>query len=230
MKIKGDVLVTVTLVVCAIITTGLVVRRELSPGAPSGQRPADQKPIKIPNWQEDLAKGIRLGSAEAPVQLIEFADFECPFCGSFHKTLKALRERYPTQVALTYVHFPIQGHRFAVPAARVAECAGEQGRFEAMHDRLFEEQDQLGLKSWGEFATEAGVPDSDAFDACIKRSGTVPRVVEGQQLGKELDVQGTPTVIVNGWKFGNPPTEKELDEMVKSVLAGKEPVSGARKS
>jgi protein-disulfide isomerase len=61
-------------------------------------------------------------------------DFECPFCGSFHKTLKAVREQYPTQVALTYVHFPLPMHRFALPAARVAECADDQVRFERLTD------------------------------------------------------------------------------------------------
>jgi protein-disulfide isomerase len=177
-----------------------------------------------------LDRGEKLGSTSAPVQIVEFADFECPFCGSFHETLKTLRHRYPTQIALTFMHFPIPGHRLALPAARVAECAGEQGRFEAMYDRLFEEQSQLGLKSWSEFGAEAGISNGAAFDACIKRSDSIPRVVEGQQLGKEIDVQGTPTVIVNGWKLGNPPSEKELDEMVKAVLAGKEPVSGAGKS
>jgi NhaA family Na+:H+ antiporter len=228
-NLKWDTVPTAVLVICALITTGLVVHREFFAPPASGES-ATHVPVLVQDWKSLVGQGVLLGPPSAPVQLIEFADFECPYCGGFHKTLKTLRERYPAQVALTYVHFPIQGHRFALPAARAAECAGEQGRFEAMHDRLFQEQDQLGLKSWSEFATEAGVPDSDAFNACIKRSGSMPRVVEGQQLGKELDVQGTPTVIVNGWRFGNPPTEKELDEMVKAVLAGKEPVSGARKS
>src|SRR6266436_280276 len=136
MKIKGDFIITATLAVCAIITTGLVVRREFfAPSAPSARSPADEKPVLLPHWREDLGKGIRLGNSQAPVQLMEFADFECPFCGDFHKKLKSLLERYPTQVSLTYVHFPIPGHRFALPAARVAECAAAQGRFEAMHDR-----------------------------------------------------------------------------------------------
>jgi protein-disulfide isomerase len=231
MKIKVDSIITVTLVVCAMITTGLLVRREVFPTVlQSARQPAEQKPILIAHWRDDLGKGIRLGDWQAPVQLIEFADFECPFCGSFHKTLKALRERYPSQVALTYVHFPIQGHRFAIPAARAADCANAQGRFEAMYDHLFDEQESLGLKPWNEFAAAAGVPDLAAFEACIKKSGPIPRVVEGQALGKEVDVQGTPTLVVNGWKLGHPPTEKELDEMVKAVLAGKEPVSGAGKS
>jgi protein-disulfide isomerase len=178
----------------------------------------------IPDWRDDLVKGIRLGSDAAPAQFIEFADFECPFCGDFHKKLKVLQQRYPTQVSLTYVHFPLPGHRFAIPAARVAECAGEQGRFEAMYGQLFDGQDQFGLKPWDDYATAAGVPNLGAFDACIKKTDPIPRVEEGKRLGTKLDIQGTPTVVINGWKLGRPPTLDELDHMVKAILAGKSPV------
>jgi protein-disulfide isomerase len=225
MKVKIDSVVTATLVVCALITTGVVLRREFfSTPAPNMQ--AEQKPVYIKDWRADLGKAVRIGSPQAPVQLIEFSDFECPFCGSFHKTLKTLRDRYPDQVSLEYVHFPLPMHRFAIPAARVAECAGEQGRFEAMHDQLFDGQDSFGLKPWSDYATAAGVLDLTAFDACIKKLDPIPRIEQGKELGKKLDVQGTPTLIINGWKLGRPPSLEELDAMVKKVLAGKEPVPG----
>jgi protein-disulfide isomerase len=225
MKKKMDVVITVVLVACALTTTGVVVRREFFPPS-SAIAQTYQKPVFIKEWRADLDKGVRMGSADASVQLMEFADFECPFCRSFRETLKTVRNRYPTQVAVTFVHFPLPMHRFAMPAARVAECAGEQGQFPAMYDHLFDAQDSFGLKSWSEFATEAGVPDGGAFEKCIERTDPILRVAEGQQLGKDLDVQGTPTLIVNGWKLGHPPSEQELDAMVKAVLAGKSPVDG----
>jgi protein-disulfide isomerase len=224
MKLKWDTALTVTLVTCALITTGLVIRRELF--APSvAVRQPEQKPVLIDNWRAQLDKGVLLGRLSAPVQLIEFADFECPFCASLHKTLKAVRARYPMQVALIYVHFPIPGHRFAIPAARVAECAAEQGRFEAMHDQLFEAQESFGLKTWSEYASAAGVANLSEFDTCVNRTDPIQRVEDGKQFGKALNVQATPTLIVNGWKLGRPPTEDELDRMVKAVLAGKNPIS-----
>ena len=223
MKTSFDIAVTATLVVCALVTTGLVVRREFFAPAPPPQ--AERKPLFVKDWRTNLAKGIRMGPERAPVQVLEFADFECPFCASFHKDVKVLRNRYPTHVALTYVHFPLPLHRFAEPAARVAECAGDQGRFEAMYDLLFEQQDKFGLKPWSEFASEAAVPDSVTFEACIKRTDSIPHVAEGKALGNKLDVQGTPTIIVNGWELGRPPTLDELDHMVKAILAGKSPVS-----
>jgi protein-disulfide isomerase len=125
-------------------------------------------------------------------------------------------QHYPDKVSLTFMHFPLKGHRFAIAAARVAECADEQGRFAAMQDQLFEGQESFGLKPWTQYATSAGEP--------------IPRVVKDEHLGNTLDVQATPTLIINGWKLGHPPSEEELDAMVKAVLAGKQPVSGARKS
>jgi protein-disulfide isomerase len=223
MKVKIDSVITVTLVVCALITTGVVLRREFF-ASPAANSRTEQKPIYIKDWRSHLAKGVRIGPAAAPVQLVEFADFECPFCASLHKDLKVLETRYPSQVALTFVHFPLPMHRFAEPAARVVECAGDQGRFEAMYDLLFEQQDSFGLKPWSEFATEAGVKNDAAFEACIKRTDSIPRVIEGKALGNQLDVQGTPTVVINGWKLGRPPASDELDRMVKAILAGKSPL------
>ena len=95
-----------------------------------------------------------------------------------------------------------------------------------MYDQLFEGQDQFGLKPWDDYATAAGVPDIPAFDACIKKTVPIPHVEEGKALGSKLDVQGTPTVIINGWKLGRPPNQQELDGMVKRILAGRSPVDG----
>jgi protein-disulfide isomerase len=223
MKIKLDTAITTCLVICALITTGIVLRREFL--LPPATAQVEKKPALISGWREYLTKGVRFGPAAAPVQLIEFADFECPFCGDLHNKLKVLQERYPTQVSLTYIHFPIQGHRFAIPAARAAECAGEQGRFQAMYDQLFDGQDSFGLKPWAEYAAAAGVPDRLAFDSCVKKTGAVSRIESGRELGEKLGVQGTPTLIVNGWKLGRPPTPEEMDAMVKAILAGKPPVA-----
>jgi protein-disulfide isomerase len=220
---KWDRILTSVLVICALITTGLVVHRELS--VPS-TRSAPEKPVFIENWKSHLKTGVQLDGSSAPVQLIEFADFECPYCATFRETLKAVRDRYPTKVALSYVHYPLPGHRFAEPAARAAECADDQGRFERMHDLLFEQQDKLGLKPWDEFAIDAGVPDLAAFTSCIQSSDPVRRITQGRQLAEQLDVKGTPTLIINGWKLAYPPSMEELDRMVKAVIAGESPVSG----
>jgi protein-disulfide isomerase len=224
MRVKWEAVLTATLVMCALITTGLVVRREILPPSQASSQPVTRKPVFIQDWRSRLSQGVRLGSDDAPVQLVAFADFECPFCAAYHKVLNAVRQRYPTQVSLTYIHFPLRIHRFAVPAARVAECAGAQGRFEAMAEQLFEQQASLGLKPWSEYAQDAGVPDLQEFDGCVESTGPVPRLEAGRQLGEKLDVKGTPTLVVNGWMLAQPPSAEDLDAMVQAVLAGKSPV------
>jgi protein-disulfide isomerase len=222
MKSVGEFVVTSVLAACALVTTGVLLRREfISPSAPST---ANNEPVYIKEWRANLGAGLRIGPTPARIDLIEFSDFECPFCGNFYRKLKTIRAKYPNQIGVTYVHYPLPMHRFAIPTARVAECSGDQGRFEAMHDQLFEGQDQFGLKPWDDYATAAGVPDMAAFDACIKKTDPIPRVEEGKALGAKLDVKGTPTIIINGWKLGRPPTEAELDQMVQRILAGKPPV------
>jgi protein-disulfide isomerase len=210
-KVPWDSAAAITLVICALLTTGLVARREfLTPPVPGGP----PKVTYIPGWRTEVSKGVQLGPLNAPVQLIEFADFECAFCGSFHNTLEAVRERYPGKVALTYIDFPIRGHRFAIPVARAADCAGQQGRFEAMYDQLFDNQESLGLKPWSEYAKAAGIPDAAEFNSCVAKTDPVARVEEGKRLGVKLDIQGTPTLIVNGWKLAYPPAAEELNRMV----------------
>jgi protein-disulfide isomerase len=217
---RVDTILTIVLVICALITVTVLIRRELVPKTVAR---SEEQPIFIEDWRAHLTKGTLLGSSQAPVQLIEFADFECPFCSVFYQDLRSLQEKYPAQIALTYIHFPLLMHRFAEPAARAAECAGRQGRFEPMMDQLFRQQKAMGLKSWTEFASEAGVPQVAAFDVCMQSDEPEPRIVEGRTLGEKLMVRGTPTLIVNGWKLGRPPKLGELEQMVKAILAGKSP-------
>lgn len=217
---KIDTALTITLVACAVATVSILIKREvLRPTMPD---PASaQKDVFIDDWRSLVSSGVQLGSSGAPVQIIEFADFECPFCASFYKTIQALRRKYPTQVGVTLIQFPLPMHRFAIPAARAAECANEQGHFEDMHGQLFAQQEQFGLKSWVEMARDAGVTDLVAFESCTKRTELVSAVEKGKALGEKLNIQGTPTVIMNGWKLGRPPSGEELDRMVQRVLEHK---------
>jgi len=221
---KWDIALTGILVACALITTGLVIRREFFAPA-AAQTSATEKPRYIEDWRAHLADGITLGSPQAPVQIIEFADFECPFCADFHKKLKSAEEKYSGKLAVTYVHFPLPGHRFAEPAARVAECAADQGRFASMQDELFANQNSFGLKPWSDFAASAGIPDLQAFDDCVKQETQLQRVETGKKAGEQLDVRSTPTIIINGWKLSQPPSEAQLQTMINAALAGKQPVS-----
>jgi protein-disulfide isomerase len=220
---KWDIVLTTILVGCALVTTGLVIRREFF--APvSAPAPAAEKPRYIEDWRSHLSDGVTSGSPQAPVQIIEFADFECPFCADFHKKLKSAEEKYAGKLAVTFVHFPLPGHRFAEPAARAAECAADQGRFAAMQDQLFANQNSFGLKPWADFAKSAAVPDLQAFNVCVKQEAPVQRVETGKKAGEQLDVRSTPNIIINGWKLPQPPSASQLQTMIEAVLDGKQPV------
>jgi protein-disulfide isomerase len=129
--------------------------------------------------------------------------------------------KYGERVALSYIHFPINGHRFAIPAARAAECADAEHKFGALHDVLFDKQDSLGLKSWNSYAQEAGIRDIPGFERCVTTLTDLVRVNRGRSLGGAMNVHGTPDVMVNGWRFASPPTPNELMDAVDSVLKHK---------
>jgi protein-disulfide isomerase len=160
---------------CALVVTGLQVKREFFPG--SSQASARRQPVMVTNWSDLESTGHRMGPIGAKVTIVEFADFECPVCRMF--TLGALRQvraRYPDKITVLFRHWPLNYHRFSYPAARAAECAASQGRFEAFHDALYSGQDSLGLKSWAQSAVQAGVPDASRFQRCVDTPGQVAAI------------------------------------------------------
>ncbi len=149
---KLSELATWILALCAICTTILVVRREFSPEQQQVAGESQTQPVFFEQWRDALAAGIRLGPADAPVQVVEFADFQCPYCARFELTVKTVREKYPDQVAFTFAHMPLPQHGFAESAARAAECADSQGRFEAMRVALHVNPDKMPSPGWETFS------------------------------------------------------------------------------
>jgi protein-disulfide isomerase len=215
---------SVILTVAAVVIAGVLVRREFFvDGARSVPGIATEKPAREPRWAQLQTASIPVGDSVAPVTIVAFTDFECPACRSFHQRLAAVRRDLPGSASLRMIHYPLDNHRFARPAARAASCAARQGRLAAMYDLLFEKQDSLGLKSWSAFAADAGVADTMAFLRCNKSNDAVPEVEQGRSLGKELMIAGTPTLIINGWRFSSPPDEAELKRVIVSLQSGREP-------
>lgn len=221
-----DRVITVLLVICAVVTTGTVLRREFVSHKVSDQsEPFAGEPRFHDDWRSFMGSGTLMGPANARVQILEFADFECPFCERMHSLLKRLRKRFPADVSVTFAHFPLPQHRFAEIAARAADCADKQGRFEEMHDILFENQRNLGIRAWDEMAIEAGVVDGVEFGRCLRKSSQSEAIVVGQQLAERLNIRGTPTLIVNGWQLTTVPDGAALESMVERVLQGHQPLS-----
>src|SRR5262244_65862 len=138
------------------------------------------------------------GAADAPVTVVEFSDFECPFCKQTHPTLKQLLDRYPGKVRLAYRDFPLDSiHPQARRAAEAARCADEQGKFWNYHDILYANHPKVSEENLKNLAKEVGL-DVNAFDRCLssgKFKATVQRdLIDGAKLG----VTGTPTFFING--------------------------------
>ncbi|MEO5798265.1 MAG: thioredoxin domain-containing protein [Gemmatimonadales bacterium] len=216
---------SVVAVACAVVATVTFVRANRSGNRPlpSGFVP-NQPPTTVKNWEALKSEGHRLGPADAPVTIVEFADFECPACRGFAlRSLKMIRAKYPEGVALVFRHWPLEYHRFAYTAARAAECAGVQGRFFEYHDLLYAKQDSLGLKSFQSFAKDAGVPDDGRFISCVSRRDSVPAIKEDVRVVLALRGTGTPTILVNGLQYSTVPDSATLDSIVGSVIHRNQP-------
>src|SRR5687767_13073569 len=122
-----DRIITTALMIVAVVMIAVFIRRELLPARAQAQ---NSPPVAfVEGWKDLLAAGIRVGPTDAPVTIVEFVDFECPFCRRADSVLTGVQQRYGNDVAFVFVHFPLPNHRFAMPGARAAECALAQGRF-----------------------------------------------------------------------------------------------------
>jgi protein-disulfide isomerase len=142
--------------------------------------------------------GPTLGPDDAPIKLVEFSDYQCPFCKSAEKVVADVLERYPDQVQLVFRHFPLDNiHPQARGAAEAAMCAAEQGKFWEYHKVLFHESPKLGAAELGQYANQVGL-DRAAFDACVAEKKHAAQVEADVEAGKKIGVAGTPAFYVNG--------------------------------
>ena len=185
-------------------------------------RTPDRQPEQViadSMWQKVSAYHTALGPRSARVKVVEFYDYECPFCLRLHPVLDSIRAKYPNDVALVYRHYPVGYHTGAYQAAIAAECAEEQGVFKATHDVLFANQSLLsGTVNWDSLAQMAGIPDRDRFLACLSEERSSPKVDADTTLASELGLDGIPTVIVNRKLFSGAMSVVELDKIVRNAL------------
>jgi protein-disulfide isomerase len=215
---------TVTVAISALTIAGSAVYRTWnSSTSPVRTSSVSGPPSYLADWKVLAQEGRTTGSPSAPLSLVQFVDYECPACRQVaNTTIAKMRERFGKDLAITSIHFPLVIHRFADMAANAAECSAEQGSFEAMTARLYAGQDSMGLKSWWSYAHDAGATDSAAFASCMKGAAS-PRLAAGRALGSRLGISGTPTIILNGWRFASPPVFEELERASELILRGESP-------
>lgn len=138
------------------------------------------------------------GNPNAKITMIEFSDFECPFCGRHLPTLNQVLTQYGDDVRLVYRHFPLTSiHPNAQKAAEASECAGEQGKFWEMHDLLFANQTALTIPSLKSYAGQLELNQSQ-FDSCLDTSKYASKIAAQSAEGQAAGVTGTPGTFVNG--------------------------------
>jgi protein-disulfide isomerase len=164
------------------------------------------------------AEGPSIGPADARITIVEFSDYECPYCARAEPVVKEILRRYPDDVRLVYRHLPLPFHANAQVAAEASLCAWDQDRFWEYHDLLFENQRELGTEQLTVYAGEAGL-DLEAFAACVKDETTAERVRRDMEEASALGATGTPTFYINGMMVtGSRPVE-EFEAMIEAELA-----------
>ncbi|MEN8145941.1 MAG: thioredoxin domain-containing protein [Gemmatimonadota bacterium] len=138
------------------------------------------------------------GSADAPVTIVEFGDFECPFCYRLIESLEQVDEKYGDQVRLVYRQFPLNSiHPHAQKAAEASLCAAEQGKFWELHDEMFANQRMLGVEDLKATAVRLGM-DGERFNICLDTGKFVEEVAADVEVGMRLGINGTPALYING--------------------------------
>lgn len=195
----------VLIIVVVVMVSGVVLY--LRSGSSARQQPTGNTPQVAGAGNVSADDDAYLGVESAPVTIIEFSDFQCPFCRKFWKeTFPQLRRAYidTGKVRWVFRDFPLPFHAGAIPAAEGAECAREQGKFWAMHDVIFTEQGQQGsgtipftaddVKRW---AAKIGL-NADTFNPCLDAGKYRPEIAKDIADGKAAGVNGTPAFFVNG--------------------------------
>jgi protein-disulfide isomerase len=169
------------------------------------QRPAPGGVAPSGPVRASVGDAPMLGRADAPVTIVEFSDYQCPFCQRFFATtLPALKQEYIDAGKLRYVFrdFPLEMHAQARKAAEAAHCAGEHGKYWEMHDRLFQNQRALAPLQLAEHARAIGL-DGVEFETCLSSARHAARVERGLADGVAAGVQGTPGFVVGRTKAGD---------------------------
>lgn len=158
-------------------------------------------------------KGPSRGPETAKVTIVEFSDFQCPFCSKAHDTIEEVMQAYAGKVRLVFRHFPLEFHKEAPKAAEASACANEQGKFWEYHDVLFKNQQKLQVPQLKEHAGAVGL-DAAKFADCLDSGRHAQLVKDDMAAGQKVGVTGTPAFFINGLMLSG---ALPLDEFKKVI-------------
>ena len=178
----------------------------------------------LAQWQKYLSQPVKvniqnapiLGADDASLTLVEFADFQCPFCMRVQPTIKALLEKHKGQMRLVYMHLPLPMHSTAKAAAMAAWAAGQQGKFFEYHDRLFALKGKIRPENYEQIAQDLKL-NIAKFNNDRQSPQALAQVEADQQQAEKLDINGTPTFVLNGVLMPGVFTVEDFEEAIKLV-------------
>lgn len=192
-----------------------------APSAPSGNTGTPTQPTVVEvSVDDDAVKG----DPDAPVTIVEFSDFECPFCARFYdQTYGQIVDTYVEtgQVKLVFRDFPLNFHPNAQKAAEAAECAGEESdeMFFLMHDKIFEDGVSSNMDDYVAYAESIGVDDVDAFEECLTSGAMAEEVQADFAQGQSYGVTGTPAFFINGQLVSGAQPFANFEQIIEAELA-----------
>jgi protein-disulfide isomerase len=192
-----------------------------SGGVSSAPDVAAAEPTSIPRFDIPLDDDPRLGPDGAEITIVEFSDFECPYCRSFHnETFKRLMETYEGRIQFVYRDFPLTSiHPDAFSAAEAANCALEQDAFWDYHDLLFSGELGLGQEAYSSYASQLGL-DVGAFEQCLTEGKYTAEVQADYDYAAELGIRSTPTFFINGLPLVGAQPYEVFSQVIDKELAG----------
>ncbi|MDO8602074.1 MAG: DsbA family protein [bacterium] len=197
---NNKLLLPMSIIIAGVIIAGAVVYNPDSKAEFGEVGALTGEPVVLTGEAPTIDDDVILGEADAPVTVIIFGDYECPFCERlYQETEKQMREEYVTtgKVRVVYRDYPLPFHPSAQPAAEAAECAGAQGKYWAYHDALFERQATISTMNYVDLAGELGL-DKIVFKTCVDTNQFADEVAKDYADGDAAGVEGTPATFING--------------------------------
>lgn len=206
------------LAACAVVTTALVARHELTSRRRAPENPGRYR-VDARTQKTAQDGGHLIGNRQAALKIVEFADLECPFCARAQSVLDSVMDAFHGRVAVIFRHDPISDlHPHAFRAALSSECAGEQHRFPAFVREIYAIQDSLGLIPRVQLAARAGVRDTIRFKLCLDNGRYEDVIARDARAARRLGVSGTPTFLIGETVQRGLPPDSVLVHEIRTAL------------
>lgn len=221
-----EIATNLAVLIAALLVIGLasasLVRRKPAVAAETGAVPM---PERVPSVEMQAGDAPALGASTAAVTIVEFSDFECPFCDRIARTLRyQVLPGEGAQVRLVFRHFPLLNHTWATPAAEISECVAMQSTaaFWSLHDFFFQNQLRMNPGTLHDEATaflsKNTRIDVARMNACVDSGLAKPRIRADVALGRKYGVHSTPTLFLNGLRITGAPSAERLQSLIQAEL------------